>query len=66
LKKKRAKDEKARVAQLNAQPQRKTRGDGSRYLKYPDGRIVEVPQHVTVMAEGMDLTAHLGEVEAST
>ena len=43
----RAKDEKARVAQLNAQPQRKTRGDGSQYLKYPDGRVEELASVVT-------------------
>jgi hypothetical protein len=37
-----AKDDLARVAAENAKPQRKTRGDGSQYDKYPDGRIVEV------------------------
>jgi hypothetical protein len=26
----------------NAAPQRKTRGDGSQYDKYPDGRVVEI------------------------
>lgn len=31
-----------RRARLNAEPQLKTRGDGSQYLKYPDGRRVEV------------------------
>jgi hypothetical protein len=30
------------VAEMNARPQRKTRGDGSQYDKYPDGRVVEV------------------------
>lgn len=32
-----------RAAELNAGPQRKTRGDGSQFDKYPDGRRVEVP-----------------------
>jgi hypothetical protein len=35
--------EAAEVARRNALPQRKTRGDGSQYDKYPDGREVEVP-----------------------
>jgi hypothetical protein len=33
---------KARLDALNALPQRKVRGDGSQYDKYPDGRRVEV------------------------
>ena len=32
----------ANIAALNAQPQRKMRGDGTMYDKYPDGRRVEV------------------------
>jgi hypothetical protein len=32
----------ARIAALRALPQRKTRGDGTQYDKYPDGRRVEV------------------------
>jgi hypothetical protein len=39
---KREAESKARIAALNALPQRKTRGDGSQYDKYPDGRRVEV------------------------
>ena len=31
-----------RMARFNATPQRKTRGDGSQYDRYPDGRVVEV------------------------
>ena len=34
--------EAAEVARRNAAPVRKTRGDGSRYDRYPDGRVVEV------------------------
>lgn len=34
----------ARVAALNALPTRKTRGDGSQYDRYPDGRRVEVTE----------------------
>jgi hypothetical protein len=33
---------KARRDALNAAPQRKVRGDGSEYDRYPDGRVVEV------------------------
>jgi hypothetical protein len=33
----------AQRAARNAMPQRKTRGDGSQYDRYPDGRVVEVP-----------------------
>ena len=35
-------ESKQRIAALNALPVRKTRGDGSQYDKYPDGRRVEV------------------------
>lgn len=34
--------DKVRRDALNAAPQRKTRGDGSQYDRYPDGRVVEV------------------------
>jgi hypothetical protein len=37
-----AAEEKVRRDALNAAPQRKTRGDGSQYDRYPDGRVVEV------------------------
>jgi hypothetical protein len=37
-----AKDAKARADALNALPRRKTRGDGTQFDKYPDGRRVEV------------------------
>jgi hypothetical protein len=39
---KRAAEERARYQELAGRPTRKTRGDGSQYDKYPDGRIVEV------------------------
>jgi hypothetical protein len=35
-------DRAAYAAERNARPTRKTRGDGSQYDKYPDGRIVEI------------------------
>lgn len=38
----RAAEDKARRDALNAAPQRKTRGDGSQFDRYPDGREVEV------------------------
>jgi hypothetical protein len=38
----RAAEAKARLDALNAVPQRKVRGDGSRYDRYSDGRVVEV------------------------
>lgn len=37
-----AAEDKARRAALNAAPQRKVRGDGSQFDRYPDGRMVEV------------------------
>lgn len=37
-----AAESKARRDALSAAPQRKTRGDGSQYDRYPDGRVVEV------------------------
>jgi hypothetical protein len=37
-----ARERAVRVTAANAGPQRKTRGDGTQYDKYPDGRIVEV------------------------
>jgi hypothetical protein len=37
-----AAEEKVRRDTLNAAPQRKTRGDGSQYDRYPDGRVIEV------------------------
>lgn len=43
---KRDADAKARREAANAQPVMKTRGDGSQYLRYPDGRRVEVIDEV--------------------
>ncbi len=37
-----AAEDAARVDAINAMPTRKTRGDGSQYDRYPDGRVVEV------------------------
>jgi hypothetical protein len=34
----------ARAAKLNAAPVRKTRGDGSQYDRWPDGRVVEISE----------------------
>jgi hypothetical protein len=34
----------AEIKALNAKPQRKVRGDGSKYDKYPDGTIVELDE----------------------
>jgi len=41
---KRDAESKARRAALDALPERKTRGDGTMYDRYPDGRRVEVTQ----------------------
>jgi hypothetical protein len=37
-----AAEDRARCDAFNAAPRRKTRGDGSQYDRYPDGRVVEV------------------------
>ena len=37
-----AAEDASRFDAANAMPQRKTRGDGSQYDRYPDGRVVEV------------------------
>ncbi|HLG58254.1 MAG TPA: hypothetical protein VI485_23115 [Vicinamibacterales bacterium] len=39
----RAKEDKKRLDALRALPQKKTRGDGSVYLKFPNGEIRELP-----------------------